>query len=594
MKTTMDRRAFLKGAIVAGAAGTSVALAGCAPKENSANLAGTGEPQGAQGASALSGDTYPTTPWDFEIAPDPIAEDLITETIEADVIVVGSGLSGLTCAYSAIESGVDVILFSASDHPVARGGTNHSFNTRVQKERGIDYTPETFRKQFKFELHCYDGKINQELWWRWVNNSEESQNWLIDIMESEGAEITIEKPYIDDDGAYEQQKSALNFLIPEEKMSEDLRTFMLSGAIQDIAAASNTGALAQAFVMAKKFAEVGGRSDYGRVAQYLEQDDSGRVTGVIAKEREGENYFRYAARKAVVLATGDFSQNHSMMMKHCPDAMEYLFDHEVDYNAMDRFGGLMPGDGQRMGLWAGAAWQRTPNCVSVIDIMGAPTVQHMGFHPGLVLNKEGIRFMNEDTNAVMCLPQCKRQTDSTYFCIWDSAYADHYEAWEQFGVTCEGDNGPKPMTPDEERARWDGGAYVKGDTLDDVLSQLSGLDTEAAKATIDRYNKFCEQGVDGDFHKNPKHLAPIKTGPFYGFERTIDGARFLNVMGGLRTNAQLQVCDENDEPIPGLYNVGCMIGDAYAGLYTFMFSGQSLGMTCDTFPYLLGRDLAKL
>ncbi len=594
MGTTIDRRSFVKGFAAAGVAGLGASVLGCSPA-----AAGGDAPSDSaisSGDTVLSGENYAATKWDFEIPPDPIDESEISETVEADAIIIGSGLSGLTCANSAIESGVNVVLFSASDHPVARGGTNHSFNTKIQKARGIEYTPETVRKQFKFELHSYGGQINEKLWWRWVNNSEESQNWLIDIMESEGAEVTIEKPYVDDDGAYEQLPSALNFLIPEP--SGELKEYMLSGAIQDIAAASNTGALAQAFVMAKKFTEAGGRIDYGRVAQYLEKDDSGRVISVIAKEKEGERYVRYVGKKAVVLATGDFSQNKSMMAKYCPLGLDYLADQPVDYNALDRFGGLMPGDGQKMGLWAGAAWQKTyPNASSIIDIMGAPTVQHMGFHPGLVMNVNGKRFMNEDTNAVESTPLCQREPQSTYFAIWDSDYVNHYDAWEQFGVTLDGDNGPKPKSPEEELARWEDAVetklYFKADSIDGILEQLGDIDVAAAKATIEAYNVYCEKGIDEEFHKNPKHLAPIKAGPFYGFKRTINSARFLNVMGGLRTNENLQVCDENDEPIPGLYNIGCMIGDAYSNIYTFMFSGQSLGMTCDTFPYLLGRDLAS-
>lgn len=45
----------------------------------------------------------------------------------------------------------------------------------------------------------------------------------------------------------------------------------------------------------------------------------------------------------------------------------------------------------------------------------------------------------------------------------------------------------------------------------------------------------------------------------------------LVVLGGTRTNIDLQALDANDEPIPGLFNVGTMIGDFYSGVYTFAF-----------------------
>ena len=56
----------------------------------------------------------------------------------------------------------------------------------------------------------------------------------------------------------------------------------------------------------------------------------------------------------------------------------------------------------------------------------------------------------------------------------------------------------------------------------------------------------------------------------------------------------MQVCDENDTPIEGLYNTGIMTGDFYANTYNFVMPGQNLGAVCGTLSYLLGRDLAAL
>ena len=55
----------------------------------------------------------------------------------------------------------------------------------------------------------------------------------------------------------------------------------------------------------------------------------------------------------------------------------------------------------------------------------------------------------------------------------------------------------------------------------------------------------------------------------------------------------MQVCDENDEPIPGLYNVGTMVGDYYADLYNFLVAGNNLGACCLTFGYMTGRAIAE-
>ena len=55
----------------------------------------------------------------------------------------------------------------------------------------------------------------------------------------------------------------------------------------------------------------------------------------------------------------------------------------------------------------------------------------------------------------------------------------------------------------------------------------------------------------------------------------------------------MQVCDADDQPIEGLYNVGTMVGDLFAGRYTFNIQGANYGMACVTFGYLTGKLLAE-
>ena len=58
-----------------------------------------------------------------------------------------------------------------------------------------------------------------------------------------------------------------------------------------------------------------------------------------------------------------------MMAKYSPWAYEIFKDtlsDEIDYDAGLVYNGLMPGDGQKMGLWVGAAWQKTYPCAPMI------------------------------------------------------------------------------------------------------------------------------------------------------------------------------------------------------------------------------------
>ena len=108
--TSIDRRDFVKRSAGIGAAGIAAgSLAGMrvASADASAPIEGISH-------SALD------DKWSFEIAPDPIGEDVIDETIEADVVVVGAGVSGLVTACSAAEEGLKVVVVTASEAPVCR------------------------------------------------------------------------------------------------------------------------------------------------------------------------------------------------------------------------------------------------------------------------------------------------------------------------------------------------------------------------------------------------------------------------------------------------------------------------------------------
>lgn len=67
---------------------------------------------------------------------------------------------------------------------------------------------------------------------------------------------------------------------------------------------------------------------------------------------------------------------------------------------------------------------------------------------------------------------------------------------------------------------------------------------------------------------------------------------FLTTTGGVRCTEKMEVMNENNEIIEGLYCLGSMVGDMYCNCYSTHFPGHNLGGTCLTFGYLTGRQLA--
>ena len=188
--TNMDRRSFLKGAGVAGAAAVAagtIGLAGCAPKEPGA-LSGTG----GDGELILDAEKFTNAKWNFEIPPAPIDESEITETVDCEILVIGAGVGGLVTATSAVEEGADVVLIASSSGPVSRGGSNAAFNTRLTHELGMDYTREEIEPIFQDIFAANSFRLDQEKWWLVYDESGNAMNWLMDKVEPYGITAVIE------------------------------------------------------------------------------------------------------------------------------------------------------------------------------------------------------------------------------------------------------------------------------------------------------------------------------------------------------------------------------------------------------------------
>ncbi len=100
MKTNINRRSFLKGAAMTGAAALARRHGFCARPRRIKQVA-CGKPAATSFGTFDADGVY--TP--SLIAPDPVDESTLVETVEADVVVVGMGLAGICAARAALEEG---------------------------------------------------------------------------------------------------------------------------------------------------------------------------------------------------------------------------------------------------------------------------------------------------------------------------------------------------------------------------------------------------------------------------------------------------------------------------------------------------------
>lgn len=534
----ISRRGFLKGAGVGLAAASSASLlAGCGPQP------GAVTPEGEAAAPVEEGAAEPAAVTaSFETPPDPIPAEQITETVTTEIVIVGAGVSGLMAALAAREEGAETILIEKSATFNARGGHNAALGSKVQKAEGIDYDKgEVVRR-----LATWAGnKADQRQIMLWANNCNETIDYLIDLAEEQGLEVTT---WGND--------------VPDQYWAEYKTVHMFGGMDEKNVAG----------MIEKAYLDLGGEIRYETPAAQLVRED-GRVTGVIAGT-EG-SYVQLNASKAVILATGDYGNDPEMVRRYCPKAADITMN--VYAPAVNT------GDGHKMGLWIGAAMQEEEPHTPMIHNLGGPP---MSSHPFLRVNKFGERYENEDVPIPYLCNSIQLQPDNISWTIFDSTYAEDVP---NLGVGFSRSNVvSESTTAGLEDAIEQGRSAFRADTLEELAEKI-GVPADALKATVERYNELAELGEDLDFGKSPEMMTFIDTPPYYAVTNPV---ALLVVLGGLQVNTQLQVLDTNGEVIPGLYATGNTAGGFFANDYPVIVPGLSHSRAL-TFGRIAGKNAAS-
>lgn len=205
----------------------------------------------------------------------------------------------------------------------------------------------------------------------------------------------------------------------------------------------------------------------------------------------------------------------------------------------------------------------------------------------LELNERGQRFCNEDLSMTNIAKVMVNQPGSKVFQIMDATAEDYYPVEMMLGFF-----------------RGDGEMFsAEANTLEDLAAQLGfiGEDAQEFMASVERYNELCTKGHDDDFGKAAEKMHAIATPPFKAITYDmlkhtsvldVSCMRLLVTMGGLVTNDNAQVLDDDLRPIAGLYAVGNTQGCRFVDDYPFSLSGASHGAAL-TYGYLAGKHVAQ-
>ena len=287
----------------------------------------------------------------------------------------------------------------------------------------------------------------------------------------------------------------------------------------------------------------------------------GRAVGVRVATPGGEQ--RLKARHAVVLACGGFPHDVKRIAQAYPHLRrqgEHLSPTPTSNT----------GDGTAMAEAVGAvvdirfketsAWMPVSRVVFPDGEVGVFPHLLDRYKPGVIgVLRDGRRFTNEsnsyhDVGAAM-IAACRDQADTAMWLICDKT------ALSKYGL---GYVKPAPMPI----GRFLKSGYLcEGRSLAE-LSRATGIDEVGLAQTVSEYNAGAVQGQDPAFGRgrtsfnrylaDPEHqpnpcVAPIQTGPFYALKVVMGD---LGTFDGIQTSVVGEVKKRDGTVIPGLYAVG--------------------------------------
>lgn len=555
MSQSISRRRFFEiGAVTAAIAGTG--LTGCS----------AGKPKTVEESASAA------TDW-LGAAPE-IADDEIIETVETEILVCGAGTSGLFTACAAAEEGAKVVCLEKG---AIGGGVRDNLgalNSRLQKEAGEEIDENEIVNDM---IRYADNYCNPKLYHIWAQNSGEAIDWYQDRLEEAGFELFFE-------GAKNAKPS----------LYKHWATGHIPSWPADAEFAGLSDVVNGKIVLGDYAKSKGVDFRFSTPMVRLVQDESGKVTGAIAKSSDG--YIKINASKGTVVCTGGYARNEEMLKTLQPQTLnKYSLSIAIDGTT---------GDGIKACLWAGAHMDEVHTAmvfdrvaVKPDELGGSETTGSlfwMGSNPWLKVNLNGERFTNEAAPYDYILNSTLTQPGHTVVDIWDSDYEKYLEQFDIHGCArvFPFDNGaPTNMTLEATKGINEGlvenGYIVVAYTIEELAEGL-GLPAETLKKTVERQNENYDAGVDPDFGKDAHRLSAIRTAPFYGVRTS---GYMLCTLDGITINENFQAVDDNDKAIEGLYVTGVDSGSYYAHTYPNMSTGNCCGRSV-TFGRMIGKALA--
>ncbi|HSW58677.1 MAG TPA: FAD-dependent oxidoreductase [Dehalococcoidales bacterium] len=448
-------------------------------------------------------------------------EDKVTslpEQIETDLLVIGGGGSGLAAALTAAENGISNILVLEK-----RGGLGG--NTARATGLFACESPAQARDKiiadkddlFKRAMHwAHWSKVNPRIFRAFLNKSGETINWL----ERKGLEFKV-----------------ISFFPNQNPRVEHVAKGKGAEVIQ---------------ILADNCQKAGVKIILNAAGAKIRFDDHGSLTGAIAFSNEKRVEIK---ARSVVIATGGFAGNKSLLQRLCPHYYEDMplrglplmgdgiLMAEEARAAIDSFVTLLK-EGPRVDahVWPLGGLERDPLTVWVNQVGKRFTDETTGDHPF------------ESVNSILGQP------DRVCFSLADTAVVRKI-AERITGLE-------KSLESEVARGR------VTTSASWQQIARWIGAEPAVLQSTVEEYNQFCDRGYDAVFAKDRRYLMPLRTPPYFAIRGY---PYFLDTLGGIRVNEHMETLDCSNKPLAGLFAAGVTTSGWESDSYCSDLSGSAFG-----------------
>ena len=327
------------------------------------------------------------------------ADDVKSWDLEADVVVVGLGCAGACAAIEAAEAGADVLVLERAS---GGGGTSAMSGgliymgggTPVQRACGYEDSPE---EMYTFLMAACGPETDAAKLQLFCADSVAHFDWLVahgvPFKHTSYPEPFMEPP-TDDCLVYSGGEDAYPF---------DRITTPVPRAHKPQYPGAAGGFLMQKLVSATE--RSGARIIGDARCETLVVELHGAVVGVVVRHDGAERCVR--ARRGVVLTAGGFIQNREMVARYSP--LLAKCNYKLGQDGDD-------GRAIRMAMGAGADVIRMD-----AGEVAVPLTPPRRLMRGIIVNRRGQRFINEDTYYGRVGQECLFRQDGQMFLIVDTA-----------------------------------------------------------------------------------------------------------------------------------------------------------------------------